>query len=61
VLSYGATAWRRLRRSRRILEQQIRAQRRALDDLLPDSADEGWGQGVVLSEQRHTVPVHLVD
>lgn len=47
--------------ARRIPERQIRAQRQALDELLPRLADEGWDHVVVLDGQRRSVRIHLED
>lgn len=44
----------------RIPERQIRAQRQALDDVLPRLTDEGWDQVVVVDGQLRT-PVIVLD
>ncbi|HEU5326743.1 MAG TPA: hypothetical protein VFU78_01550, partial [Thermomicrobiales bacterium] len=45
--------------TRRLPEEQIRAQRQFLDNLLPRLAEEGWDQVIVLNEQRRGVPIEL--
>jgi predicted kinase len=45
--------------SRRIPDWQIRAQRQALDELLPRLTEEDWDDVVVLDEQRRTVMIDL--
>jgi predicted kinase len=47
------------RRARRMPEEQIRAQRRALDEQLPLMADEGWDRVVRLDDQRRGARVEL--
>jgi protein phosphatase len=48
---------RNAQRGRRIPEDQIRAQRRALDEAMPHLAGEGRDQLVVLNDRRRTVPI----
>ena len=45
--------------TRRLPEEQIRAQRQFLDNLLPRLAEEGWDRVIVLNEQRRGVPIEL--
>jgi len=40
---------------RRIPDQQIQAQREALDEIMPRLSDEGWNQIVVLNEHQRSV------
>jgi predicted kinase len=46
-------------RARRMPEEQVRAQRQALDGALPHLAAEGWDRVVVLDDRRPTVSIVL--
>jgi predicted kinase len=46
-------------RARRMPDEQIRAQRQALDEALSGLADEGWDEVVVLNDRRPTVSIVL--
>ena len=47
--------------TRRLPEDQIRAQRQFLDNLLPRLAGEGWDRVITLNERRRTTPIDLAD
>jgi predicted kinase len=47
------------RRERRMPEEQIRGQRRLLEEALPRLAGEGWDNVLVLNERRRSVPIVL--
>jgi hypothetical protein len=42
-------------------EEQIRAQRRALDEQLPLLADEGWDHVITIDDQRRSPRIAFVD
>lgn len=45
--------------SRRIPEQQIRAQREALDEIMPRLSDEGWDHVIVLNTDQRSVRLEI--
>jgi predicted kinase len=45
----------------RVPEQVIRGQRKALDELLPNLAEEGWDRVTMLNDERRAVPLELDD
>jgi predicted kinase len=48
------------RRARRMPEEQIRAQRRALDEQLPLLADEGWDHLLRLDDRRRSARLEFL-
>jgi protein phosphatase len=50
---------RNARRGRRMPEEQLRAQRRALDEAMPHLPGEGWDRVVVVNDRRRTAPIVL--